>query len=129
MKKSLILITLAALPMACGGSATEEGGGGGNAAAAAAGKALFASYGCVACHGEMGKGDGPAAAALTPKPRDYTDPAWQAETNDGHIKKVIMEGGLASGLSALMPPHKVQIGSKTADLNNIVAYIRSLGAK
>ena len=129
MKKSLILIALAALPMACGGGATEEAGGAGNAAAAAAGKTLFTTYGCVACHGENGKGDGPAAAALTPKPRDYTDAAWQAATDDAHIKKVIMEGGVASGLSASMPEHKSRIGSKTADLNNLVAYIRSLSGK
>jgi mono/diheme cytochrome c family protein len=125
MKKSLILLALAALPMACGGGSEDSGA----SAAATAGKALFTSYNCVSCHGENGKGDGIAAAGLDPKPRNYTDAAWQAEVTDAHIKKVIMEGGPASGLSASMPPHKMQIGSKVEDLDNIVAYIRSLGGK
>ena len=32
---------------------------------------LFATH-CASCHGPMGKGDGPAAGALYPKPRDFT---------------------------------------------------------
>lgn len=129
MKKTLILIALAALPMACGGGASEDGGGSGSNAAAAAGKALFTSYGCVVCHGESGKGDGVGAAALDPKPRNYTDAAWQASVTDKHIKDVIMKGGAANGLSEAMPAHEAQIGSKAADLNNLVAYIRSLSGK
>jgi high-affinity iron transporter len=29
---------------------------------------------CVSCHGALGKGNGPAADTLDPKPRDFTDP-------------------------------------------------------
>lgn len=29
---------------------------------------------CVSCHGALGKGDGPAADTLNPKPRDFADP-------------------------------------------------------
>ncbi len=32
---------------------------------------LFATH-CASCHGPAGKGDGPAASALYPKPRDFT---------------------------------------------------------
>jgi mono/diheme cytochrome c family protein len=35
------------------------------------GKALFATY-CAACHGETGRGDGPAAAGLPARPADLT---------------------------------------------------------
>jgi mono/diheme cytochrome c family protein len=35
------------------------------------GPEMFRSY-CAPCHGRLGKGDGPAAAALTPKPADLT---------------------------------------------------------
>ncbi len=35
------------------------------------GPGMFRSY-CAPCHGISGKGDGPAAAALTPKPADLT---------------------------------------------------------
>src|SRR5215510_15612961 len=40
-----------------------------HAASIAGGKALFAQH-CAACHGPRGGGDGPAAAALNPKPPD-----------------------------------------------------------
>jgi mono/diheme cytochrome c family protein len=35
------------------------------------GAQMFASY-CAACHGKLGRGDGPAAAALKVKPADLT---------------------------------------------------------
>jgi mono/diheme cytochrome c family protein len=35
------------------------------------GSKMYASY-CSACHGDKGKGDGPAATAMTPAPRDLT---------------------------------------------------------
>jgi mono/diheme cytochrome c family protein len=40
----------------------------------AKGKAVFQSN-CVACHGPAADGKGPAAAALTPPPRNFLDPA------------------------------------------------------
>jgi mono/diheme cytochrome c family protein len=54
---------------------------------------------CVVCHGDHGMGDGPGAAALQPKPRTFSDAAWQAATTDERIAKVIVEGGAAVGLS------------------------------
>jgi cytochrome c553 len=58
---------------------------------------------CVVCHGEKGTGDGPGAAALNPKPRNYTDATWQASVTDEQIKNVIVNGGAAAGKSPLMP--------------------------
>ncbi len=58
---------------------------------------------CRVCHGEGGKGDGPGAAALDPKPRDFTDAAWQGAVTDDHIRKVILSGGAAIGKSPIMP--------------------------
>lgn len=40
------------------------------------GKAAF-KINCVACHGEKGAGDGPAAVALNPKPRNYATDAFK----------------------------------------------------
>lgn len=60
---------------------------------------------CVPCHGASGKGDGPTGVALTPKPRNFTDRAWQRTVTDLHIEKAILQGGPAVGKSPLMPPH------------------------
>src|SRR5262245_60482839 len=54
---------------------------------------------CATCHGEDGTGNGPGAAALNPKPRNYTDKAWQAKVGDDEIKRAILGGGGAVGLS------------------------------
>lgn len=124
MKKFALILALPLIAVACGGSDTPEAPVV-DTAAIAAGKTLFASTGCVACHGETGMGDGVAAANLDPKPRQYSDATWQDSVTDEEIKKVIVEGGAANGLSVLMPPNAILAG-KDADLNNIVAYIRSL---
>jgi mono/diheme cytochrome c family protein len=123
MKKLLILTTLAALPLAACSGGGSEGGGDSGASAVAAGKAAFSSNGCVVCHGETGMGDGIGAVALNPKPRNYSDAAWQAGTTDEQIKAVISKGGKANGLSEAMVAYP-QISAE--DLDNIVAYIRSL---
>lgn len=88
-----------------------------------AGKAKFQQF-CATCHGPTGHGDGPAAAALKPKPRSLDDAEWQASVDDAHIKKVITEGGAAVGLSPMMTAWGHAL--KGDDLENVVAYIRSL---
>ncbi len=60
---------------------------------------------CTLCHGLQGKGNGPASASLSPRPADYTSPAWQAAISDEAIAKVIVGGGPAVGKSMLMPPN------------------------
>jgi uncharacterized membrane protein YozB (DUF420 family) len=60
---------------------------------------------CAACHGAAGHGDGAAAAGLTPRPRDFTDPAWRTARTDLELADIIRRGGPARGLSAAMPAH------------------------
>jgi mono/diheme cytochrome c family protein len=60
---------------------------------------------CVLCHGETGKGDGAGALALDPKPRDMSDPAWQAAVTDEYVERIIARGGVAVGKSPSMPPN------------------------
>ena len=54
---------------------------------------------CSTCHGMDGKGNGPAAITLNPKPRNYTDVAWQKSVTDDHIREIIVKGGAALGKS------------------------------
>lgn len=88
-----------------------------------AGKQTYQAM-CASCHGAEGKGDGPAGAALDPKPRDFTDSEWQKSVTDEHIAKVTKEGGQAAGLSPLMPPWGQSLSD--ADVENVVAYVRTL---
>ena len=71
---------------------------------------------CVSCHGPQGKGDGPAAAALNPKPAN-----WQSDKNkkeaDGELFWNITNG------RGPMPPWK-HLPEK--ERWQIVNYIRQL---
>lgn len=79
---------------------------------------------CAACHGDGGRGDGPAAGALKPPPRDHTDRAYMNTITDEDLAKVIQVGGVLKN-KPLMPGNP-QI--KGADLEALVAYTRSLSA-
>lgn len=82
---------------------------------------------CVTCHGAAGKGDGPASAALTPKPRDLGDAGWQKSVTDAHIEKIILSGGPAVGLSPLMPGNP-DLAAKPDVIKALRAMVRGLGA-
>ena len=60
---------------------------------------------CLPCHGPKGRGDGPTARTLAPRPRDFQDHEWQESVTDTHIEKIIVGGGIAVGKSAGMPPN------------------------
>ena len=78
---------------------------------------------CVSCHGPQGKGDGPAGKYLNPKPNDFATSL--KDKTDDWIAKAIKGGGVAVGLSPVMPPY--------ADLSDdqvkaLVDYIKKLGS-
>lgn len=79
---------------------------------------------CVACHGELGKGDGPAAAALNPKPANFADAAHAATVTDEYIVNMIKEGGAANGKSPLMASWKGALNE--GQLMDVAAFVRSL---
>ena len=83
---------------------------------------------CATCHGADGSGNGPAAESLNPKPRNYTDVAWQASVTDADIKKIILEGGQAVGKSPMMPA-QVQLKDKPDVVNELVLIIRGFARK
>ena len=61
------------------------------------GKASFARN-CVACHGEKGEGNGPAAGALDPKPRNLA--AARIEGGPNAIFKVLTTGKKGTAMIA-----------------------------
>ena len=79
---------------------------------------------CAGCHGAAGMGDGPAGAAMNPKPRDLTDKTWLATRKDDELRTVINKGGTALGLSPMMPG--MGAGMTPAEVDGIIAYIRSI---
>ncbi len=83
---------------------------------------------CGPCHGLSGKGDGPAAKALKPKPRNYSDKKWQATVTDAQIAKVILLGGPAVKLAAIMPPAP-DLKAKPEVINGLVQIIRGFAQK
>lgn len=86
------------------------------AASVAAGK-KSAETNCVTCHGASGKGDGVAAAALTPKPADWTSDKVKKDP-DGVLFCKMSNG------RGPMPPWKHLPDKERWDLVN---HIRSLG--
>jgi mono/diheme cytochrome c family protein len=79
---------------------------------------------CLRCHGERGKGDGPAAKLLKTKPSDWSDKAKMSSLSDQDLFKVISKGGEAVGKSKLMPAFGVKLSDK--DISNVIAFVRSL---
>ncbi len=82
------------------------------------GKKVFETN-CVMCHGQMGKGDGPAGAALSPKAADLTSKTVQAQTDGELFWKISTGRGAMPSWQTL--PEK--------DRWSVVDYIRSLGGK
>jgi len=82
----------------------------------AAGRALYAQN-CVFCHGDTGKGDGPAAVNLTVKPSDLTNPALRQQS-DGALFWKISEG------HSPMPANQRLLS--TQDRWTVVNYLRTL---
>lgn len=78
-----------------------------------------AEVNCASCHGAGGKGNGVAAAALNPRPADWTSAKVQAES-DGEIFWKISTGRGAMPAWKHLPEN---------DRWALVRYVRSLGGK
>ena len=89
----------------------------------AAGRALYQQY-CSVCHGPQGKGNGPAASTMNPKPRDHTDGHYMNALSEAHLTTVISEGGAAVQRSPLMPSWKGTLTSQ--QIQEVIAYLRTL---
>jgi len=86
------------------------------AASLATGKAIYAKV-CVVCHGEKGDGKGPAGAALTPPPGNFTDAVMMKEMSDGEIFWKLTNG------KGAMPAYEKQYSE--TERWGLVNYVRT----
>jgi mono/diheme cytochrome c family protein len=87
----------------------------------ARGEVLF-KQNCTSCHGDTGRGDGPAVATLNPKPRNFTQPdKWTRGYRVTDIFTTITTGVKGTG----MAPFDFIV---PADRMALVHYVRSLGS-
>jgi len=77
---------------------------------------------CVPCHGAHGLGDGPAAATLDPRPRNFTSPSgWTNGYDLASIFKTVSEGVKGTGMASFDYFTK-------ADRIALAHYVQALGA-
>ena len=82
------------------------------------GKNLYLSR-CMFCHGETGKGDGPAAAGLKPAPTNFTTVEyWKTATTE--TTKGIIAGGIPG---SAMLPFKAALSPEQID--DLVVYLQA----
>ena len=82
---------------------------------------------CSVCHGVGGKGDGPSAQGLEPKPADFTDCKVMAKDSDEVLLKIIKEGGQSVGRSTVMPAWGETLSEQ--QIGELVKFIRGLCKK
>ena len=81
------------------------------------GKRVFAER-CAPCHGESGGGDGPAAAAIEPKPRNFRDADfWRGRTAE-QLRLVVRNGKPGT----LMAPFTGALSD--AEIDAVVDYLQ-----
>jgi len=116
------LLLLPAVPARGPAGTTSEGAPGRDAAALERGLELFADK-CASCHGATGRGDGPAAYLLYPRPRDLGSGTFRVVSGeevmptDADLRRTIARGMPGSA----MPPwgHLPE-----ADLDALVEAVR-----
>lgn len=89
----------------------------------ARGRALYLEH-CASCHGKEGKGDGPDAKDLNPKPRNHTDGNYMNRLRDNYLFTVIKNGGQAVGKSDQMSGWGNILADQ--DITDVIAYVRTL---
>jgi mono/diheme cytochrome c family protein len=96
------------------------------AAGALPGKVTYDRW-CAGCHGAEGKGDGPGAARMLPRPRDFTRAQYQIRTTGSgelptdadilHVINVGMPGTAMPGWEEIL---------SDVERENLVTYLKSL---
>lgn len=98
------------------------------------GREMFRSY-CGPCHGVSGKGDGPAAKALSPRPADLTEFAkrrngvFSVKDFEDRVKGVNMLPAHGSTEMPIWGPVFQQLGNEPLRVANLRKYVESLQVK
>lgn len=97
---------------------------------AASGQKVYATF-CTTCHGPGGKGDGPAAASLNPKPTNFAAAEFKYDVNGNgrkgdveDIKAIVHDGAAKHGGSPLMAPWPMIAPDQLQALAEHVASLR-----
>jgi cytochrome c oxidase cbb3-type subunit 2 len=93
------------------------------------GKAVYEAH-CVECHGPTGRGDGPSASYLTPRPRDLTSGKYKIRSTetgsvptDDDLSRSVRQGLPGTAMPAwerILPD---------GDINDVVQFVKSLSPK
>lgn len=90
------------------------------------GKVLYEKN-CAACHGTSGKGDGPAAVSMRPKPKNLADEEYMQTLSDAYLLEIITYGGASVDKSPLMPGWRNVMDQK--EIIDIISYLRTMSEK
>jgi len=90
-------------------------------ASADRGRLIYKEY-CSQCHGAEGKGDGPAASGLNPKPAIHANIAFDQLPMD-YLYNVVNHGGRSVGKSPSMPYWGLTIGQQ--GVADVIAFLRA----
>ncbi len=85
------------------------------------GAQLYQTF-CATCHGDQGRGDGPAGKALNPPPMDLSAIIHRRIATDAFLYWTIAEGG--TPLKTAMPPFKSALQEE--QIWKVVLHLRSL---
>jgi len=88
------------------------------------GKATYDKW-CAECHGSEGRGDGPAAATMLPRPRDFTQARYQIRTTasgalptDADLHRILKRGMPGTAMPAWTKLSR-------AERDQVIAYIKT----
>lgn len=74
---------------------------------------------CAPCHGVEGGGDGPAAAALSPKPRNFRDAAFWSSRGIEQVRAAVRDGRPGT----MMAPFAGVLSDE--EIANVVAFVET----
>lgn len=88
-----------------------------------AGETIFQTN-CVPCHGPEGKGDGPSAEALDPKPVNLSDGTMMNMLSDGYLFWRVSKGGQVDPFNSAMPAWETSLTEEQRW--EVISYVRTL---